>query len=93
MNAKNGFPVFTTQVEANWLTKGEDKYASFRFTDEERAEIIRLSKDPDIGESSPHKLVVFDVCYMLSICLQPLWFGMYMLHTSASSRFMLIASR
>ena len=49
LNARNGFPVFTTQVEANWLSKSEDKFASFRLTDEDKDEINRLSKDPQIG--------------------------------------------
>lgn len=50
LNARNGFPVFSTQVEANWLSKSEDKYAAFRLTDEDKDEINRLSKDPNIGE-------------------------------------------
>lgn len=50
LNARNGFPVFTTIVEANWLSKSEDKYAAFRLTDEDKDEISRLSKKPDIGE-------------------------------------------
>ncbi|KAL0036084.1 hypothetical protein WJX79_002039 [Trebouxia sp. C0005] len=50
LNARNGFPVFSTQVEANWLSKSEDKYASFRLTDEDKDEINRLSKDPNIAQ-------------------------------------------
>ncbi|KAL0055666.1 hypothetical protein WJX82_002980 [Trebouxia sp. C0006] len=50
LNARNGFPVFSTQVEANWLSKSEDKYASFRLTDEDKDEINRLSKDPNIAK-------------------------------------------
>lgn len=52
LNARNGFPVFSTMVEANWLSKSEDKYAAFRLTDEDKDEINRLSKQPDIGETS-----------------------------------------
>ena len=37
-------------VEANWLSKSEDKYAAFRLTDEDKDEINKLSKQPDIGE-------------------------------------------
>ena len=51
LNAKNGFPVFSTIVEANWLSKSEDKYAAFRLTDEDKDEINKLSKQPDIGET------------------------------------------
>ena len=50
MNARNGFPVFATQVEANWLSKSEDKYSAFRLTDEDKEEINKLSKDPNIGQ-------------------------------------------
>lgn len=50
MNARNGFPVFATQVEANWLSKSEDKYSAFRLTDEDKEEINKLSKDPNIGK-------------------------------------------
>lgn len=50
LNARNGFPVFTTIVEANWLSKSEDKYAAFRLTDEDKDEISRLSKKPDIAK-------------------------------------------
>ena len=51
LNARNGFPVFSTMVEANWLSKSEDKYAAFRLTDEDKDEINKLSKQPDIGET------------------------------------------
>jgi len=57
LNARNGFPVFSTQVEANWLSKSEDKYASFRLTDEDKDEINRLSKDPNIGEHQKPSLL------------------------------------
>ena len=50
LNARNGFPVFSTQIEANWISKSEDKYTAFRLTDEDKDEINRLSKDPLIGE-------------------------------------------
>lgn len=57
LNARNGFPVFSTQVEANWLSKSEDKYASFRLTDEDKDEINRLSKDPNIGKHERRHVV------------------------------------
>jgi len=50
LNARNGFPVFSTHVEANSVSKAADEYAAARLTDEERAEILRLAADPRIGE-------------------------------------------
>lgn len=50
MNARNGFPVFATMVEANWISKSEDKYSAFRLTDDDKEEINKLSKDPTIGK-------------------------------------------
>lgn len=50
LNLKNGFPVFSTVIEANHVQKREDKYGAQRITDEDRAEILRLSRDPNIGD-------------------------------------------
>jgi DNA replication licensing factor MCM2 len=50
LNARNGFPVFSTHVEANSIAKAADAYAAARLTDEERAEILRLAADPRIGQ-------------------------------------------
>ncbi|EME81047.1 uncharacterized protein MYCFIDRAFT_189328 [Pseudocercospora fijiensis CIRAD86] len=48
LNNKNGFPVFATILEANYVVKTHDQLAGFRLTDEDEAEIRRLSKDPKI---------------------------------------------
>ncbi|GMH34362.1 hypothetical protein BSKO_02196 [Bryopsis sp. KO-2023] len=50
LNKKSGFPVFTTQIEANSIKRNEDVYASERLTDEDMDEIKKLSKDPRIAE-------------------------------------------
>ncbi|ONK58662.1 uncharacterized protein A4U43_C09F15380 [Asparagus officinalis] len=50
LNTKNGFPVFATVVEANYVTKKQDLFAAYKLTDEDKAEIEKLSKDPRIGE-------------------------------------------
>ena len=50
LNARNGFPVFSTHVEANSISKAADAYAAGRLTDEDRAEILRLAADPRIGQ-------------------------------------------
>ncbi|XP_008798359.1 DNA replication licensing factor MCM2 [Phoenix dactylifera] len=50
LNTKNGFPVFATVVEANYVTKKQDLFSAYKLTDEDKAEIERLARDPRIGE-------------------------------------------
>ncbi|XP_058102706.1 DNA replication licensing factor MCM2 isoform X1 [Magnolia sinica] len=50
LNTKNGFPVFATVVEANYVTKKQDLFSAYKLTEEDKAEIEKLSKDPRIGE-------------------------------------------
>lgn len=49
LNIKNGFPVFTTMIEANYINKQEDRFAAFKLTDEDKQELHRLARDPRIG--------------------------------------------
>jgi DNA replication licensing factor MCM2 len=48
LNSKNGFPVFSTILEANYVVKSHDQLAGFRMTEEDEREIRALSKDPRI---------------------------------------------
>lgn len=50
LNTSNGFPVFATVIEANFITKQDDKMAVMNLTDEDVREIIRLSKDERIAD-------------------------------------------
>lgn len=50
LNKKNGFPVFATVVEANYVEKKQDLFAAYKLTDEDKADIQKLSKDPRIGQ-------------------------------------------
>ncbi|CAB4263881.1 unnamed protein product [Prunus armeniaca] len=50
LNTKNGFPVFATVVEANYITKKQDLFSAYKLTQEDKDEIEKLSKDPRIGE-------------------------------------------
>jgi DNA replication licensing factor MCM2 len=50
LNHRQGFPVFNTIIEANYIYKREDVYDSFRLTEEDEREIRRLSSDEHIGE-------------------------------------------
>jgi hypothetical protein len=52
LNARNGFPVFSTLVEANHIQKTEDLYAAYKLTDEDKHEIHKLARDPRIGAPS-----------------------------------------
>lgn len=50
LNTQQGFPVFATVIEANYISKSEDVAASSALTQEEIQEILRLSKQPNIGD-------------------------------------------
>lgn len=46
--------MFATVIEANHISKQEDKLAITSLTDEDIKEIITLSKDPKIGDRVRH---------------------------------------
>lgn len=48
LNSKNGFPVFSTVIEANHVSKAHDQFAAFRLTEEDERKIRALSNDPQI---------------------------------------------
>jgi hypothetical protein len=50
MNAKNGFPVFSTHIEANYISKSTDAWNVYKLTDEDRQKITAMAADPRIGE-------------------------------------------
>eukprot|EP00731_Ephydatia_muelleri_P001590 Em0001g1590a len=50
LNTANGFPVFATVIEANYISKNEDKTAVDNLTDEDVRAIQNLAKDENIGE-------------------------------------------
>ncbi|XP_073307306.1 DNA replication licensing factor MCM2 [Primulina huaijiensis] len=50
LNTKNGFPVFATVIEANYVTKKHDLFSAYKLTEEDKGEIEKLAKDPRIGE-------------------------------------------
>ncbi|KAM3281233.1 DNA replication licensing factor MCM2 [Capsicum chacoense] len=50
LNTKNGFPVFSTVIEANYVTKKQDLFSAYKLTQEDKEEIEKLAKDPRIAE-------------------------------------------
>ena len=50
LNTRQGFPVFATVLEANYVQKQKDIMSMYKLTEENKREIIALSKDPNIGE-------------------------------------------
>ncbi|TFK20765.1 DNA replication licensing factor cdc19 [Coprinopsis marcescibilis] len=48
LNAKNGFPVFSTVIEANHVNKKEDLFAAFRLTEEDEKAMRALARDERI---------------------------------------------
>eukprot|EP00731_Ephydatia_muelleri_P001600 Em0001g1600a len=55
LNTANGFPVFATVIEANYISKNEDKTAVDNLTDEDVRAIQNLTKDENIGERGDEK--------------------------------------
>ena len=58
LNIKNGFPVFSTIIEAHHVGKSHDDFAAFKLTDEDKEAMHKLSKLPDIGAAQSSDLVV-----------------------------------
>ncbi|KAL6761861.1 minichromosome maintenance protein 2 [Haematococcus lacustris] len=50
LNVRNAFPVFSTHIEANYISKREDAYSIYALTDEDKQAILALSRDPRIGQ-------------------------------------------
>ena len=50
LNTANGFPVFATVIQANYIQKKDDKLAANSLTDEDIKAIVALSKDQRVGE-------------------------------------------
>lgn len=50
LNSKNGFPVFSTVIEANQITKKEDMYASIHLTEEDEKMIRTMARDDRIAK-------------------------------------------
>jgi len=48
--AGSGFPVYSTLIEANHLAKKDDLFSASGLTDEDRSAILKLARDPRIGE-------------------------------------------
>ena len=48
LNSRNGFPVFSTIIEANHVNKKEDLFAAFRLSEEDEREMRNLAKDERI---------------------------------------------
>ena len=49
LNTQNGFPVFATVLQANYITKKEDKLSFQTLTDDDVKAIVELSKDEKIA--------------------------------------------
>eukprot|EP01135_Chromosphaera_perkinsii_P011843 Nk52_evm34s2506 gene=Nk52_evmTU34s2506 len=50
LNLANGFPVFSTLIEANYIKTREDQFDQYKLTEEDVKEIRELAKKPNVGE-------------------------------------------
>lgn len=62
LNTSNGFPVFATLIQANYITKKDDKMAAGALTDDDVKALVALSRDERIGE---RVRIIFDTVYCL----------------------------
>ncbi|OMJ15086.1 DNA replication licensing factor mcm2 [Smittium culicis] len=74
LNARQGFPVFSTVIEANSVLKKSDEFAAFKLTEEDRREIRALSKSKDlerriIKSIAPSIYGHSDIKIALALCL------------------------
>ena len=69
LNTANGFPVFATVIEANYISKNEDKTAVDNLTDEDVRAIQNLAKDENIGERVGLLCVLGCVCVCVFVCV------------------------
>ena len=69
LNTANRFPVFATVIEANYISKNEDKTAVDNLTDEAVRAIQNLTKDENIGERVGHVCVCVCMCMCMCVCL------------------------
>ncbi|OLY85054.1 DNA replication licensing factor mcm2 [Smittium mucronatum] len=74
LNARQGFPVFSTVIEANSILKRSDEFAAFKLTEEDRREIRALSKSKDlerriIKSIAPSIYGHSDIKVALALCL------------------------
>ena len=67
LNMSNGFPVFATVIQANYITKKDDKLAVSSLTDEDIKAIVQLSKDERIGERVSSGTALN--CFILPRCM------------------------
>ncbi|CAG8774643.1 11666_t:CDS:10, partial [Dentiscutata erythropus] len=50
LNMKNGFPVFATVIEANYISKKKDLFASYQLTEDDKKIIQELAADDRISQ-------------------------------------------
>jgi DNA replication licensing factor MCM2 len=48
LNARNGFPVFSTIIEANHIARKSDQFAVSQLNEDDIKRIRQLSKQPEI---------------------------------------------
>ena len=68
LNTANGFPVFATVIEANYISKIEDKTAVDNLTDEDVRAIQNLTKDDHKKSLTLHVIIfeqLHDLCSII----------------------------
>jgi DNA replication licensing factor MCM2 len=58
LNTKNGFPVFATVIQANFISKKEDKLSFQTLSDDDVKSIVELSKDEKIAQRVSYFIIL-----------------------------------
>jgi DNA replication licensing factor MCM2 len=58
-NTKNGFLIFATMLEANYVSKKQYLFAIYKLTNEDKAKIEKYAKDPCIKQKENHLSFTF----------------------------------
>lgn len=48
--------MFSTHIEANFVSKATDAWNVYKLTDEDRQRIVKMGNDPRIGEEQQQQL-------------------------------------
>lgn len=67
LNTQNGFPVFATVLQANFISKKEDKLSFQNITDEDIKAIVELSKDEKIATRVRNRIFKIYTFFLLDL--------------------------
>ena len=77
LNTRQGFPVFATVVEANFVQKRQDAMAIYQLTEDDKLKIAELSRDPNIADRVRHSVAIVPVIPDATVASSDVWVCLY----------------